>query len=228
MDTGWLREALFAGMTSNAFKLGTVLTCGWFWPRVSGCSVLYRGNSMDTIDFTNVLTVAEADAPQISPPDYVQHNSSSAYFYVVRRANSCGDQEHTLSAAVRVLIDAEGNLAEPRPNKIFGLRGKQVDGDRVELVWYYCPLEHEQKPVCFKVYYDGGTGQIDYQNPVVTIPYAGRKFYSYQSSSLEQGRYLFCVRAEGTSGTESSSAQIGIQLDTESPAAIDILSAEAI
>ena len=77
MDRGWLREALFAGMSANAFKLGTVLTCGWFWPRIDGCSVLYRGDRMDIIDFSNVLAVAEVDASQISPPNYVQHNSNT-------------------------------------------------------------------------------------------------------------------------------------------------------
>jgi len=37
----WLREALFNGMTANAFKLGTTLSLGWFWLRIAGCSALY-------------------------------------------------------------------------------------------------------------------------------------------------------------------------------------------
>ena len=229
MDRGWLKEALFVGMTSNAFKLGTVLTCGWFWLRVGGCSVLYRGNSMGTIDFSNILAVAEVDASEISPPSYVQHNSNSIYFYVIRRANSCGDQEYTLSGSVEVSIDADGNLAEPSPNDIFAVRAEQVGGNKVELVWYYCPLDQEQETVCFNIYYDSGTGQIDYGYPIVTIPYAGRRFYSYQSNSLDAGMYLFCIRAEGAGGTQSGSlSQIRIELDTSSPAAIDILNAEAV
>jgi len=28
METKWLKEALYTGMTANAFKLGTVLTLG--------------------------------------------------------------------------------------------------------------------------------------------------------------------------------------------------------
>lgn len=227
MQTEWLKEALLAGMTSNAFKLGTVLTCGWFWPRIGGCSVLYRGDSIDTIDFTNILAVGDADASEISPPNYVRHNSDSTYFYVIRRANNCGNQEHTLSAAVKVSIDADGDLVEPQSNKIFEVRAEQRRGDKIELVWYYCPLEQKQKPVCFKVYGDDGTGQIDYENPVATICYVGRRFYSYQSNSLGAGKYLFCIRAEGTSGAESGFSLIKIQLDTDSPAAIDILNVES-
>lgn len=229
MESKFLKDALFSGMTANAFRLGTVLTCGWFWPRVAGCSVLYRGNSMERIDFANILTVAEVDACQISSPSYVQHNSGSTYFYVIRRVNNCGDQEHTLSAAVKVSIDADGDLAKPRPNNIFEVRAEQVDGNKIGLVWYYCPLGQRQKPVCFKIYTDAGTGQVDYENPVATISYAGRRFYSYQSSSLDAGKYLFCIRAEGAGGTESgSSAQIRIQLDTDGPPAVDILDVETV
>jgi hypothetical protein len=228
MQTERLKEALFAGMTSNAFKLGTVLTYGWFWPRIDGCSVLYRGNSMDTIDFTNILAVGDADASEISPPNYVQHNSASTYFYVIRRANNCGEQEHTLSAAVKVSIDADGDLEEPRPNKIFEVRVEQTDGNKIKLVWYYCPLEQKQEPVCFRIYGDGGTGQINYENAIVTIRYAGRRFYSYQSDCLDANKYLFCIRAEGAEGRESGSVQVEIQLDTDSPATIDILNVESV
>ena len=229
METKWLKESLLAGMTANAFKLGTVLTCGWFWSRVGGCCVLYRGNSMDTVDFANILAVAEADGREISAPSYVQHNNSSTYFYVIRRVNNCGDEEHTLSAAVKVAIDAAGNLAEPQPNGIFAVKAGQVDGNKIQLVWYYCPVEQQSPPVYFKLYYDGGTGQIDYEDAIATICYAGRRFYSYQSDSLDAGKYLFCIRAEDATGTESgSSARIGIQLDTASPDAVDILRAEAV
>lgn len=228
MEVRFLREALFAGMSANAYKLGTVLTCGWFWARLGGCSVLYRGDSMEAIDFANILTAAEADACEISPPGYVQHNSSSTYSYVVRRANNCGDEEHTLSAAVKVAIDAEGNLAAPAPNNIFAVKAEQANGNKIRLIWYYCPIEQQSPPACFNVYYDEGTGQIDYEDPVATIRYAGRRFYSYQSDSLDAGEHLFCIKAEDAAGTESSSsAPERVQLDTTAPDAIDIIGAEA-
>ena len=229
MEVRWLKEALFAGMTANAFKLGTVLTSGWFWPRVSGCSALYRGNSIEQIDFANILAVAETDADRISPPSYVQHNGCSTYFYVVRRANNCGDQEHTLAAAVKVSIDTDGDLAQPQPNSIFVAKARQEAGSKIQLVWFYCPVAQKSKPVRFKIYYDGGTGQIDYENPIAMIRYAGQIFYSYQSDTLEAGRYLFAIRTEDTSGIENSSlAQLRVQFETTSPGAIDILSFETV
>jgi hypothetical protein len=83
--------------------------------------------------------------------------------------------------------------------------------------------------VCFNVYYDGGMGQIDYENPLTKISYEGRRFYSYQSGALGAGGYLFTIRAEDADGIEnSSSAQLKIQLDTSNPDAIDILSTETV
>ncbi len=229
IERSWLREALFNGMAANAFKLGTTLSLGWFWVRVAGCSVLYRGPSMERIDFTNILTVAEQNACEISPPSYIPHNSSSTYFYVIRRFSNCGYQELTLTAAAKVSIDANGELEKPQPSNIFSSKAEQVNGNKIQLVWFYCPLEQKSQPVCFNVYYDGGMGQIDYENPLAKISYERRRFYSYQSGALGAGGYLFTIRAEDADGVEnSSSAQLKIQLDTTNPDAIDILSTETV
>ncbi len=221
-------DSLYEGDSPNGVKLGMGLTGGDFWPRVAGCSVLYRGPSMDLIDLMNILAVAEAEASEISPPNYVPHNSGSIYFYVVSRANNCGYEEQTLAAAVKVSIDAGGELAEPQPNSIFEVRAEQVEGNKIQLVWYYCPIEQQSPPACFKVYYDDGTGQIDYENPISTLSYTGRRFYSYKSDVLDGDKYLFAIRAEDAAGMENTSlARIEIQLDTTSPDTIEILSVEA-
>lgn len=229
LELSWIREALFNGMTANAFKLGTILNLGWFWARNEGCSVLYRGSSMEAIGFTNILNVAEQNAFIISPPSYLPHFSSSTYFYIIRRFNNCGYQEHTLTAAVKVSLDANGELEKPQPNKIFNSKAEQISGSRIQLVWFYCPIEQNSQPVCFNVYYDGGTGQINYENPLAKISYKGQKFYSYQSDTLEVGKYLFAIRAEDAGGIENNSlAQFWTQLNDANLDPIDILSAEHI
>ncbi len=222
-------DSLYEGDSQNGVKLGMGLTGGDFWPRVAGCSMLYRGFGMDLIDFSNILAVCVAEASEISPPTYVSHDNGSIYFYVIRRANNCGSEEHTLAAAVKVSIDVNGELVEPQPNNVFETRAEQVDGDKVLLVWYYCPIEQRSQPVCFRVYYDAGTGQIRFENPIATISYAGRRFYAYQSDVLDGSKYLFAIRAEDAAGTENTSLfPIGVHLDTASPEAISILNAKAV
>ena len=191
--------------------------------------MLYRGPGINLIDFTNILAVAEAESSEISPPSYVPHTSNSAYFYVLRRVNNCGSEEHTLAAAVKVSIDASGELAQSQPNNIFEARAAQVDGNKAKLVWYYCPIEQQSPPACFNVYYDAGTGQVDYEDPIAVISYAGRMFYSYTSDALDAGKYLFAIRAEDTVGTENTSlALIKVELYNGSPAGINILSTKAV
>jgi hypothetical protein len=229
MESRFLKDALFAGCTSNAFKLGTALCLSWFWSRIAGCSLLYRGTSMEQIDFLNILATEKLSADTITPPTYLPHNSNSTYFYVVRRVNGCGYEEQTLSAAVKVSINGDGELARQQPNKIFTCRVALVDGNKIKLIWYYCPIEQKSKPVQFKVYSDAGTGQIEYDNPIATISYGGRIFYSYLSDILQGGRYLFAINAEDAEGVEDSSlAQLRVQLQSASPDAIGILSVEAI
>ena len=226
MPESWQREALFNGMTSVAFKLGTTLSLGWFWFRVTGCSALYRGPSLEQVDFNDLLTVAERHAHQVSPPGYIPHNSDSAYTYVVRRFNERGYQEETLAASARISLDSDGKLEEPQPNKISILKAELIEGGRTRLVWFYCPLDQESEPASFKVYYDSGTGQIDFDNELATIPYEGLKFYHYKSAPLAGATYAFTVRAEDADGIEDgSSARLNIGLSAAQPQPIDILSA---
>jgi hypothetical protein len=229
IERQWLTDALFNGMTSNAIKLGTALSGGWFWTRPTGCTALYRGSNMEQIDFDNILAVAEQDAELLTLPDYVLQKNESTWFYVVRKFNNCGWQEHTLQAAVKVAIDADGGLVESSPNGIFAWRAEQAAGNKVQLIWFYSPLEQMSKPVHFKIYYDGGTGQIDYENPIAEIAYRGQKFYSLRSEALPIGRYLFAIRAEDASGVQNNSlAQLAIDIEDVSPDEIEILKVETL
>jgi hypothetical protein len=226
-----MREALFAGQTANGFKLGTVTTLGWFWMRAGGCRVAYRGGSMEGVDFEDVLAVAEPDANEISLPSYLSHEAGEVYFYVVRCANGCGDIERTLRAAVKVAIDNDGKLGKGRPNGVFGLRAEQAsrlrsgqgqDG-KVEIVWTSSPIEQESPPVEFRVYCDEGTGEIDYQNPVATLNYRGRRFYRYEVERAD-GRYRFAVRAaDGEGNGNGSTKMVEIETSGRSVEAIGIV-----
>jgi len=229
LERFWIYDALFNGMTANAFKLGTVLSLGWFWIRVNGCTTLYRGPSMVQIDFDNILVVSEPDADDINPPTYIPHDADSTCFYIVRRFNNCGCQERTIAAAVKITITSDGGLEGPHPNKVFVSTVERVAGNKIRIILYYCQLEQKSQPVCFRIYYDNASGQIDYENPLATIEYRGRKFYIYESHALEADQYLFAVRAESPDGIENESlSQLRIQLDSANPNPIDIIKVKSI
>ena len=225
----WLNDALFNGMTPNAFKLSTTLSLGWFWIRVAGCSALYRGPAIDRVNFSDILVIVDQDSELVSPSCYLPLDSSSIYFYMIRRFSHCGNRELTLKAAAKVSIDANGDLAKAHPNKIFASKIEQMDGNKVRFIWFYCPLDQQSQPTCFKVYYDGATGQIDFEKALATIEYKGHKFYNYTSDFLQPGRYLFTVKVEDADGVQdSSSLQSAIEFNATSTEGIDILAAETV
>lgn len=202
VPTPWRRDALFNGMTHTALQLGTALTQGWFWTRRSGCSVVYRGASISEVDFTSILAVVGADARQIVLPTYLPHNAGSSYCYVVRRFNSCGHQEETLSASRKVTFGSNGAPVEPAPNSVFALHSELRDSNAIGLGWFHCPLDQDVAPAQFNVYWDSGTGQLDMETPLAELPYEGRRFYSYLSDPVAEGVYTFVVRAQSAAGVE--------------------------
>jgi len=229
MELKFVKDALFSGMTSNSFKLGTVLSLGWFWMRTTGCTALYRGLSMDSIDFDSVLAVSQADTKQVSPPDYLQHSDGTTYFYAVRKCNGCGRQEQTSAAAVKLSIDKDGEVAEPGPNCVFDVTSEITGNGQVELIWYYCPIAQGEKPARFNIYYDFGTGQIDYENPAAVIDYIGRRFYSCKKTLPQTGAYLFVIRAVGLSGSENLCfRRLRIQMEQGDICAAKVLNVERI
>jgi len=229
MEAKFLQDALFGGMTGNAFKLGTVLSLGWFWQRVSGCNVLYRGRSMEDVEFGEVAGVSELGSGIIKPAGYLNHESNSTYFYVVRRVNRCGKQEHSLSASVKVSFDSEGELTGGQPNRVFGLKVRQSESGKVQLLWFYQPLSERKKPVCFKVFYDGGSGQIDFENELADIAYRGPGYYVYESEALEGGSFIFAVKTEDSDGGgEDNIEQVSIEFVSSGLSGVDVLSVDVI
>jgi hypothetical protein len=229
MKRDWLKEVLFAGQTANGFKLGTTLSRGWFWERINGCRIVYRGGSMEMIDFDNVLAVAEADSNEINLPGYLSRELGQTWFYVVRCANRCGQIERTMQAAIKVVFDDDGGLREARPNGVFGLSAKQMRNGKVEVAGLYYPIEQGSNPVELRIYSDGGTGQVDYQNPVAKLTYKGRKFYAYQSEIPGQGWYLFSIRAADVAGNENEAVkEVAVEVQDKTIEPIEIAGVERV
>jgi hypothetical protein len=225
----WLREVLLNGLTANAFKLGTVLTQGWFWVRRRGCAAVYRGDSPAEIDLGRIVHVADAPSGVVTLPAHLPHPPGSAYCYLVRRFNGCGGQEQTHAAQVCARIGADGQLAEPLPNAVLGLKSEQAGGGRLRLTWFYCSLDQEAAPEEFNIYWDSGTGQIDREHALATVPYAGRRFYQHETAPLGAGRYTFVVCPGNTDHVEGASlASITCAVSALAPEAATLLAVQAV
>jgi len=225
----WLSEVLLSGATSNALKLGTVLTGGWFWTRRAGCLAVYRGPTLRCVNFGNILSVASADAERVVLPAGLLHEPNSRYCYLVRRYNGSGDAERTTTAALRVRIDSDGDVAEPVPNGVYALSVQMVAGGKIRLNWFYCPLDQEAPPGVFHIYGDDATGRLDLESVLGTVPYQGHRSYSFLSESLAEGSHVFGVAAETGDGILNLAlSDVNVAVRSVTPTSLTLLSAEAI
>ncbi len=222
IERAWLREALFGGMGDTGFKLGTVLSGGWFWMRQAGLAAVYRGVRMDGVDFDRIIAAGDVDCRQLQPPAYVPHNPGSTWYYVLRRFNGFGICERTFGAATRVRIGGDGRLAAGRANGVFGADGAQVTANAVRLRWFYEPLGQAGEPERFNVYSDADSGQINYEAVVGSTEYRGRGFYECTVESLQAGRHTFAVVSQTSEGGESDAAIIAVAVGTDGVPAPDV------
>jgi hypothetical protein len=225
----WRRAVLCNGVCADAFHLGTVLTRGWFWTRHAGCTAVYCGPTVEKVDFRQIVHVADMDARQITLPAHLTPEAGAKCCSVIRRFNGHGDEEHTRGAAVVVRMGHDGRPAPPAPNDVFALHSVQVAGGRVRLEWLYCPLDQQAELVRFNIYKDNAGGPVDFDTPLATVAYQGRRFHRCLTDALPDGTHRFVVRAESADGVESEPGpMVSCSVRTTGPESVTILAAEAI
>lgn len=224
MDTKFY-DSLFGGDSADGIKLCVGMTEGDFWARPAGVQLLYQGQD-DDIDFDKITAASEIneDVLEISSGQPL-----TQWLYVIRRVNCSGYEDKTLGAAVRVEFDSLGSLIERSCNKVFIITAKQVDGDRILFEWFYQPIHQAKKIDRFKIYSDNSIGTIDYQNPIGSVNYIGRKFYQFITSELSGDSYKFCIRAAAADNSDDNfTGQIDIGLNRQRPDGISILQSSVI
>jgi len=222
MDTKFF-DSIFEGDSANGVKLGMGLTNGDFWPRPNGCQNLYVGGSICTIDFDSILVVVDIDAELINFSSF-DPEPYETYLYILRRVNCCGEEECSLSAAVKVEFDSLGNILEPCCNNILNIFAEQFGELQVRLIWYYCPIDQQAECRHFSIYWDNGSGEIDFETEICVVDYAGPGLYYYETGVLNESKYIFCVKAVSeTAIMNGLSGKVGIQIRDLAPNSIDML-----
>ncbi|MGA2915820.1 MAG: hypothetical protein ABSE89_07315 [Sedimentisphaerales bacterium] len=218
-------DSLFSGDSANGSKLCLGLTEGDFWSRPAGVQLLYQGRDCD-IDFDKIVIAlgTDEDTFEISAGRPLSNS-----IYVLRRANCCGVEEKTFSAAVRVEFDSLGNLIEYSCNKIFIAAAEQIEGNKILLKWFYQPIHQSKKINNFKIYYDNGTGIIDYQIPLGSVSFKGRRFYQFVTNELSGNNYKFCIRTVAEDNSDNGfTGQIDIGLNRQNPNGVSILQSSVV
>ncbi len=220
MRTKWLKDSLFAGMTANAFSLGTVLSLGWFWQRINGCQTVYRGQDGD-MDYDNIQAVMELTDSQVTVPHQVLA-PKTIWHYLRRQVSDCGIESLDGPIAV-ITIDSDGDMIPLTPNCPHCLEIEKVSGGKLKVLWRYTEIGQEIIPTGFRIFIDSGSG-FDFASPDATVAYniGGSGEYEWTSDALSDGQqYRFCVRSYATGAGESQNTDyVAATADSGGPLAV--------
>ncbi len=203
----WLAhyDSIHRGWTVRGIANGVSAMNGWGVPRVAGGYNLYRGSgSADAIDFTSPVGAAGRDVVGISNFAWRPHAVSTRYYYAVKSIGGGGvESEGSLPARVAE-FDGGGGLIGLRPNAPTGLAVRATAGGAFALRWLYGSRLEAAAPSAFRIYHDAGTGTVDYNTLVASVPYVrGRAHFVYASAGFAHGsRRVWAVRAVTDEGVE--------------------------
>ncbi|MBN1844781.1 MAG: hypothetical protein JW810_03795 [Sedimentisphaerales bacterium] len=219
---GHLYNSLTEGDFANGLPLRQSLAEGEFWVLPGGCWAVYRGrDAAANIDYNRIVTAAyEAGLHTVAGPGGSAAGRDT--FYACRRISSTGKQERNRRAVVLLSLDDQAKRRAPRPNDVRQLRARQISGGRIRLSWWNWPGPPQAPTDRFVIYGDGGSGLMDYANPLGQVPCDGRYAYAYLSGPGEQGtRYQFGVRADTKDGLDDgNTAVVGVTVDLTGPAPV--------
>ena len=126
--------------------------------------------------------------------------SSGDYLYLFRAVDADGLEEANVSAMVRVLI-VGGVAVTAIPAEPRAVTAQATAGATITVRWLYNPRKEEGGPGAAheaRVYWDAGTGTVDFGTPLATVALNHPKtadWWSWQSDALEDGTtYKFVVR----------------------------------
>jgi len=228
MDAIFQRFRKQEGRFGAGRHLGLGLTWGRFWSRRRGCCNLYRCcGHVDDVDYEDIRAVGPSEGKMELIGSLV-YDPNTDYFYAVRRVSGSGKQEQGTQAVVKLSLDEDVKVKGDRPNGVFGLAAHAVGGGRIKLYWWYWCLGQEVEPRSFKVYGNNGSGEIDYEQELAEVDYAGSRLYNYVSSAGEDSKvYRFSVRAVGDDGVDDGSlAFVEVRMDLSGPESLDELMGE--
>lgn len=113
------------------------------------------------------------------------------------------------------------------PTEVSGLLARAISGGRIQLLWQATANNDS-----FSIFYDNGTGTIDYNNPFEIIEprfVISNTWFRYDTSALINGQtYKFVVRATYAGEEETNTNVVSAIADATAPATLDSLTIEQV
>ena len=225
----WLAhyDSIHRGWTPRGIANGLCATNGFCFPRMAGGYNLYRGTpGLEDVDTNIPVGAAGAKATQIQTFSWRPHAASTGYVFVLRSIGGGGvesassDEAPSRPQVVSVPFDEAGLPEGLKPNPPTALCVARAADGRFAVSWDYVPRDEETPPAQFKVFTDNGTGVMDYDTPIGTVPYRPRagRFEFVTETHAHGAVRTFGVRSVSTDGsTDGNTATVTSWADAEGP-----------
>jgi len=191
---------------------------------VAGYRIYSNGGSGD-VDYSSSIGDVATESF-----DYDMTGLTGDYRFGVRAYDASAQEEQNIDVWIDVTVDA-GDLAMV-PNAPSGLAAQAIAGGVIRLSWRYnTTIPAAEGAACdeFHVYYDNGTGTVNYGSSIGTVDNTGG-IMTFDSGALSHGTtYKFGVRSVAASGAEEqNTTTASATADTSVPAAPTGLAGEVI
>ncbi|KPK96962.1 MAG: hypothetical protein AMK75_07580 [Planctomycetes bacterium SM23_65] len=192
-----------------------------------GCR-LYHNSGIGPIDYATVRGVKSEYDPTWTS-DAMSYPKT--WRFGARAYNEYGE-ENNVNVTEGVDLLESGEESPARPNRPAGLRAAPAADGKVELTFSYNATNEEAECTHFHVYYDAGSGEVDYTNPIGSVnrdegPFT---YYSFLSGALTDGQtYLFAVRAAAAEDVEDDGIEcVEVTADAQAPTQPESLSGQVV
>lgn len=201
----WLRhyDPLHRGHTPGGIANGVCATRGFSFPRVAGGYNLYRAAAED-VGFLNgeIVGAAGANALAIETFTWRRAAADTSYRFGLRAVGGGGVESGFGEGTLLVDFDSAAEPVALRPNGVIDLTVTAKTGGILELRWSYSPVGEEISPAEFRIFSDGGSGEIDLDSPIGAVAYVSRggRFRFAAGPIAHDVLVRFAVRAVSAGG----------------------------
>lgn len=186
------------------------------------------GDWPEALDYGDPWAQTGPDVMELLTPPL---QAGAVHWFAIRPVDGREVCAPIVQSELRLELDAQGAAVPERPAGVLALAARPAAGGCALLYWSYRVGQSGTAPQVFRIFGDGGSGQINYAQPLGEVPYSpSQAAYAWTSGPLAPGvQHQLAVRAVTAGGTWDEQPAIALVTpDAVPPAAVDNLQAEVI